>query len=150
MDRSGADDFRSAELPLSDDGTALTDAEVRALNDAALLRTAQRVRWAGAAMVIIGLLAAAGWGWTMARSQQVLDDPAGGFGGAPGAEINLAVIDRIDILTSSLPFLAVAAIAVGTGIAVRLYAEGAILRAGGSLTPFSVGDPVLSSDDEES
>lgn len=85
------------------------------------------------------------------RYQQLLTDNRGdGFLGVDVGAVEFTDIpwtERVDTFASSLGMLGTAAVTAGIGLAMRLYAEGATLRAGGRITAWELGDSIDPADD---
>jgi hypothetical protein len=111
------------------------------LNRRTVERTGATARLAGTALVVVGAVGVAAWLWLTVRQQMTLDDDGGGpFRTGRFGETSLT--DRLDTAVTTIGLLLSGAIAVVAGLAVRLLADYTIARTGGSLTGFSVGDPV--------
>jgi hypothetical protein len=125
----------------------VTEADVAGLNRAAIARTTAFARLAGNAGIVIGAVAALGWAWLTVRTQGEIGDANVTFGGGPPSDADLS--DRIDLVVTSLPLLIYAALVAGVGMTLRLGADYAEARTGGSLTGLDVGDELLEGDDED-
>jgi hypothetical protein len=78
-------------------------------------------RVVGAALVAIGLLGTAVWGWVVVRQQlQIADDSSGPFFGFVQ---DPSLADRIDVSANSIVVLLFAGMCVGLGCALRLGAS---------------------------
>jgi hypothetical protein len=110
----------------------ITAADVSLLNRSAIERTASIARMIANAVIAIGLLSTFAWGWTAVRTQQQY----GGFDDESG----VAVLDRLDRLMVTIGLLAFAGLCVGLGVAIRLAADYAVTRTGGSITGVVEGD----------
>ncbi len=126
----------------------VTEADVAGLNRAAIARTTAFARLAGTVGIVIGAIAALGWAWLTVRTQGEIGDAASiSIGG--GAPSDPDFTDRIDLVVNSLALLIYAALVAGVGMALRLGADYAEARTGGSLTGLDVGDELLEGDDDE-
>jgi hypothetical protein len=136
----GNDDIRGNDDIGDDEGSSAIEADdVAWLNTRAVERAGAFTRLAGTALVVVGVLGAATWAWLTVRQQQRLDDVGGQFE-LRGADPSLT--DRIDAFAEFVLFLVWAGLAVGAGVGLRLAAHYTVVRAGGSVTGFAVGDPV--------
>jgi len=124
------------------DSPVITETDLEALNQRALVRILDRVRMATTVLLVIAGLAVLAWVWTTLRNQGVIDEGnPEGFGPFFSGE-DLSIRDRIDILTLSLSQLMFALGLAGIALGIRAYCEVATLNAGGTLTGWNVGDPV--------
>ena len=114
--------------------------DVAWLNGRAVERAGAFTRLAGMALIVAGALGVAAWLWITVRQQQMIDDADGGRFAFGDGEPSL--VDRIDALVDYLIFLPWGALTVGAGFGLRLAADYTAARTGGSLTRFTVGDPV--------
>ena len=120
-----------------DEGDVVTAADVAALNSAAIDRSATLARLTGAGLVVVGTVAALGWLWMSVRTQQQLEDGMFvGFGETEQVDAEV----RLDQFAINLWMIGAAAAVVGLGAAMRVLADYAQARAGGSITGFQVGD----------
>jgi hypothetical protein len=126
----------------------VTEADVAGLNRAAIARTTAFARLAGTVGIAIGAVAALGWVWLTVRAQGEIGDATNvSFGGGPPSDPDFT--DRIDLVVINLALLIYAALVAGVGMALRLGADYAETRTGGSLTGLDVGDELLQADDDE-
>jgi hypothetical protein len=94
-----------------------------------------------ALLVLAGVLALA-WVWQTLRYQGVITDAESeGFSLTFVGE-DLTWRQRFDALALTMTLPAFAGIVAGLGLALRVGCDVATLRVGGSLTGWSVGDPV--------
>jgi hypothetical protein len=124
----------------------ITAADVDDLNRASVERAAAIARLAGSLVVAAGAVGLLAWVWVSVRTQQNL----GGFTLAfsdVASESDPDLAARIDGFVSSVGLLTSSALAVGVGLAVRLIADYAQTRVGGTVTGFVEGDEVP--DDDE-
>jgi hypothetical protein len=145
-------------MTASDDNEILTTDDITGLNRQAVLRAAAFTRLAGAALVIAGVVAIVAWGWILVRDQMRLDDfddaftadsltvdtPVGDSGPLFDLEsaFDITFADRVDVLLARLGFALTAVLAVGVGLALRLFSDYSVARTGGTLTGFEAGDRV--------
>ena len=120
---SGTDDIVTAE-------------DVVVLNRAVVARAAAFARVTGTALLVVAGLALAAWVWVLVRQQQAAEDslvfvPTGD---------DLTVGQRVDLFVNTLAYLVYAAVTGGVGVGLRLLADYAVARTGGSLTGFEAGD----------
>jgi hypothetical protein len=129
------------------DSPVITDADVVALNQRALLRILHRVRLASTILLVIAGVAVLAWVWIALRNQGVIDDSDDeGFGAVFGGE-DLSFKTRVDLLSSMIFQLVFALGLAGVALGIRAYCEVATLNAGGTLTGWNVGDPIESEPD---
>jgi hypothetical protein len=120
---SGTDDIVTAE-------------DVVVLNRAVVSRAAAFARVTATALLVVAGLALAAWVWVLVRQQQAAEDslvfvPTGD---------DLTVGQRVDLFVNTLAYLVYAAVTGGVGVGLRLLADYAVARTGGSLTGFEPGD----------
>ena len=135
---SAVSDSRAEGTDQGDD--VVTASDIAALNAAAVARAAAFARIAGTVLVVAGLVGVAAWLWMAARSQQYLDDDGGGFSAVGFVQDDPSWLDRLDVLSTTITLGVSAVLAVGAGVLMRLAADYAVARTGGSLTGFQVGD----------
>lgn len=127
----------------------ITEADIADLDQRTVLRTATLVRQGSlAAFGVAGLLLLA-WLWNVVRTQQLITDRFGDLGPEFG-DVGLTEIpwtERVDAFTQSLSLLAFASVVAGIGLCLRIYGEVTVLRQGGQLTLWAVGDPIDEDDD---
>ena len=119
----------------------LTADDIVGLNRQAVVRAAAFTRLVGSALVIAGAIAMVAWLWLAVRQQQLAD--ADTFS-APLASYrdDVSFAQRIDLLASQATLAVWAVLAVGVGLGLRLGADDAVARTGGTLTGFEPGDRV--------
>lgn len=117
-------------------GDIVTSEDVIVLNRAVVARAAGFARLGGTAVLVVGGLGLAAWVWVTVRQQQMAEDT---MVLAPGSE-DLSFGQRVDLVANTYVYLIYAAVAVGVGLALRLVADYAVARTGGSLTGFEPGD----------
>ena len=122
----------------SDDGL-LNSADIATLNTAAVERAAALARLVGFALVVLGGVGAIAWAWVAVRTQDRVTSVDVTFG-SEASPVGLSISDRIDLLAQSVGLLLTAGALVGLGLLLRLAADYAQSRAGGSITGFRVGD----------
>jgi hypothetical protein len=120
-------------------GDTIEAGDVERLNSMAVERAGAFARFAGVVLIVVGIIGVAGWLWITVRQQQRIDDVGGEFdleGDGP------SLVERVDAMVDYIIFLAWSVLTIGAGFGLRLAADYAAARSGGSLTGFSVGDPV--------
>jgi hypothetical protein len=127
----------------------ITEADLTALNQRALLRTIELARRAATVLLILAAVLALAWLWQILRQQGVLQDSAGDESGFVFVGRNLTFKQRIDAFTAFTTPLGYSALVFGLGTGLRLYCDVAMLRAGASLTGWQVGDPIDPIDDSD-
>jgi hypothetical protein len=124
------------------EGDIVTAEDVAALNRATVARAAAFARLAGTALVVVGVVVLAAWAWVTVRQQQRLSSVEGAYTGLsdvrPGSDVS--VQERIDVLSTGVVLVFEAALLVGVGLGLRLFADNSVARAGGTLTGYEVGD----------
>ena len=118
------------------DGDIVTSEDVIVLNRAVVARAAGFARLGGTAVLVVGALGLAAWVWVTVRQQQMAEDT---MVMVPGRE-DLSFGQRVDLVANTYVYLIYAAVAVAVGVALRLVADYAVARTGGSLTGFEPGD----------
>jgi hypothetical protein len=114
--------------------------DVARLNNMAVERAGAFARMAGVVLIVVGAIGVLGWLWISVRQQQVIDDPEGGrFGFGDG---DPSLVERVDSLVEYIIFLPWSVLTIGAGFGLRLAADYAAARHGGSLSALRVGDPV--------
>lgn len=104
------------------------------------VKAATLARIVGTGFVIVGAATACTWLWLTARIQYSLDDHDPGLlGGARFRPVSF--VDQVSVQASIMQNLLYAALAIGIGFGLRLAADYAVVRAGGSLTGLEPGDP---------
>lgn len=128
----------------------LTASDIATMNRVAIVRAAAFTRIVGSAMIVVGLMGTATWLWLTVRTQQRLQASLFGFDVPIGAPepTEPSLLDRLDAVPPTAVLLLLAVMALGAGTLLRLVADYAVARTGGSLTGFEVGD-VLPPDDSE-
>jgi hypothetical protein len=117
-------------------GDIVTSEDVIVLNRAVVARAAGFARLGGTAVLVVGGLGLAAWVWVTVRQQQMAEDT---MVLAPGSG-DLSFGQRVDLVANTYVYLIYAAVAAGVGLALRLVADYAVARTGGSLTGFEPGD----------
>jgi hypothetical protein len=128
---SGGDNGGSATIEAAD---------ITVLNGRMVERAGAFARLAGVGLIVVGALGVLAWVWVVVRQQLMIDDDTPspfGFGGE-----DLSLVDRLDAFSQYVVYLVWSALAVAAGFGLRLAADFAVARTGGSLTGFLVGDPV--------
>jgi hypothetical protein len=123
----------------------VTRDDVVILNRAVVARAAVMARLVGSALIVLAAVAAAAWAWLVVRQQVTMDDASSFSGG--GFE-DLSIGQRVDLFANILPYLVYAGLALGAGIGLRLLADYAQARTGGSLTGYEPGDTLPDPDPE--
>lgn len=127
----------------------ISQADLNGLNRRALVRSGELVRQAGTGLIGIGVVLTAGWLWQLVRFQQLLtDSESGGIVMGGSALRGITLTQRIDSIAQSLGTLGFAAVTVGVGLAVRLYAEVVTLQQGADITPWQLGDEIHDLDED--
>lgn len=121
----------AAQAEAVDDDVVTAD-DVVALNRASVERSAAISRLIGSGLVVVGAVVALAWLWTAVRLQQKIGDER--------FRSEDTGLDRLDLFAANLGPLALAALALGFGAALRLTADYTQTRVGGSTTGFVVGD----------
>lgn len=130
---------------MSEPSPIITDGDIAALNQRALLRTIELARRAAIGLMVLAGLLFLAWLWQTLRMQGILGGDDGGFFFA-GTDLSLK--QRVDALTTLTTPLGYGALVFGVAVALRLGCDAAALRAGASLTGWQVGDPIDLEDDE--
>ena len=101
-------------------------------------RAAGFARYAGAALIVVGVIGVVAAVWLGVRSQLSAGDayvsPFGGGDESP------TLADRFDLVVAPVAYAVAAALTGGAGTALRLAADYAVARTGGSLTGYEPGD----------
>jgi hypothetical protein len=116
---------------------SVTATDIDRLNRTAVARGAQVARRAGTALLVLGGIVVAGWLWAFLRQQGVL---GGGDEGPFRFDSHPDVPARVDLTVTTISFLASGGILLGLGSGLRLVADYATARMGGSLAGVQVGD----------
>jgi hypothetical protein len=105
-------------------------------------RSGAFARIAGTALIVVGIIGAVAWAWSAVRTQQRLSGlpVPGGFDGFDLGQSSPSLLDRIDAVPNGIVLLVSGALAVGLGVFLRLGADYAVARTGGSLIGYQVGD----------
>jgi hypothetical protein len=127
--------------------TTITADDVASLNRTAVVRAAAFARLAGSLLVVVGALGVAATIWLAVRQQQAAHGSGIAAFGSQSRDISLA--NRIDLLINPIGYLLSATLTGATGLALRLIADYAVARMGGSLTGFEVGDPMPAEDESD-
>ncbi|HEX6419590.1 MAG TPA: hypothetical protein VFZ77_13910 [Acidimicrobiales bacterium] len=122
------------------DGDTVTPGDIVGMNGMAVARTAAFTRIAGSALVGVGAVGAAAWLWVVVRAQSGLSELGASIFGQPR---DLSLAARVDVIAGAAGLLVSAALTAGAGLALRLAADYAVARTGGSVTGFQVGDPLI-------
>lgn len=116
---------------------SVTATDIDRLNRTAVARGAQVARRAGTALLVLASIILLGWLWAFLRQQGLL---GGGDEGPFRFESHPDASARVDLTVSTISFLASAGILMGLGCGLRLIADYAAARTGGSLVGVQVGD----------
>jgi hypothetical protein len=116
----------------------ITDEDIVELNRATVLRAAAFASIGGSVILAAGVVGALAWLWLTVRNQQHIEGSVFGFGDSEDA----AFVDRVDAFASYMPMLMYASLAVAAGFGLRMLSDYAVVRTGGSLTGFEVGDRI--------
>ncbi|HEY3140515.1 MAG TPA: hypothetical protein VGJ86_05265 [Acidimicrobiales bacterium] len=122
--------------------------DIADLNRSTVSRAAAFTRLLGTAVLVVGVIGLVAYLWVAVRQQQTLDDNSGGSGFGLG-DGGLSLVERIDVFSQTIAYLLWSALVVGAGTVLRLTADYAVARTGGSLTGFQVGDEVPADDENE-
>lgn len=116
---------------------SVTATDIDRLNRTAVARGAQLARRAGTALLVVGAIVLAAWLWAFLRQQGVL---GGGDEGPLRFERHPDATARVDLTVTTISLLASAGILLGLGSGLRLIADYAVARTGGSLVGIEAGD----------
>jgi hypothetical protein len=116
----------------------VTAADVAGLNQPVVARAAKLTHRAGAALVVVGALGVLAWAWITLRGLGLLGDSFAGFGDTPDFSFD----DRVDLIAGYFSVLLYASLVAGAGLGLRLLADYAVTRTGGSLTGVQEGEPL--------
>lgn len=117
-----------------EDENTITAEDVEWANRTMLVRAAGFTRNAGTVLRVVGAVGAAAALWTTVRYQQDIGDRSD-FSGEP----DVTLMDRLDQFSATYGLLVAPVIGVAVGLALRLMADYAVVRVGGSLSGFEVG-----------
>ncbi len=131
---------------MDNESDTVTPDDIATLNRMAVERSAVFARIAGTVLVLVGVIGTAAWLWYSVRTQLRLDDDQ--FSATPFGGPGLSLADRIDVLSGYVDPVVWSAVAAGVGLGLRVLADYAVARTGGSLTGFQIGDDLASDDDE--
>jgi hypothetical protein len=131
---------------MDNESDTVTPDDIATLNGMAVERSAVFARTAGAVLVLVGVIGAAAWLWYSVRTQLRLDDDQ--FSATPFGGPGVSLADRIDVLSGYVDPVVWSALAAGVGLGLRVLADYAVARTGGSLTGFQIGDDLASDDDD--
>lgn len=134
---------------MSDETDTITDDDLAALNQRALLRVVDLGRRASAALLLLAGVLALAWVWQLLRTQGVISDDDGDLSPYLFAGEDLEITARVDLLSTTITSLGLAGVVAGLGIGVRVYCEATAARVGGSLTGWSVGDAIEPPPDDD-
>jgi hypothetical protein len=117
----------------------VTADDIATTNGMMVARSAAFARLAGTVLIVVGSIGAVAWAWFVVRTQQHLSGAL-----VPGAfdldSSSPSLLDRLDAVPGTVVLLVSAALAVGLGVLLRLGADYVVVRTGGSLTGYQVGD----------
>ncbi|HMG45224.1 MAG TPA: hypothetical protein VK611_28085 [Acidimicrobiales bacterium] len=136
-----------------DDENTITAEDIAWANRTMLVRAAGFTRTAGTVLVVVGIVGVAAALWAIVRTQQEMI-PIEFLSAFPefGDERDVSAADRADQFSRSYGVLVLPVIGVGLGLALRLMADAAVVRVGGSLSGFEVGHrlpPEVGDEDED-
>jgi len=117
---------------------SVTATDIDRLNRTAVARGARLAHVAGTGLLVLAGILFVGWLWAFAREQGLLPNSDGPFRFASHPDGTV----RIDLAISTLSLLASAGILTGLGSGLRLIADYATARTGGSLVGIEVGDVI--------
>ena len=120
----------------------ITDADLAGLNQRALLRVVRMAERLSTVLFIVAALLALAWVWSALRQQGVIDSSDGDIFSPFDADEDLSWKARVDFFATTLSLLGLAAVVFGIGAGIRAYCAVAIVRAGGSLTGWQVGEEI--------
>lgn len=117
----------------------VTADDIATTNGMMVARSAAFARLAGTVLIVVGSIGAVAWAWFVVRTQQHLYGALvpGAFDVDPSSP---SLLDRLDAVPGTVVLLMSAALAVGLGVLLRLGADYVVVRTGGSLTGYQVGD----------
>jgi hypothetical protein len=124
---------------MSDSPSTLTAEDIADLNADAVGRTATLTRYAATVVLAVGAVCTLGWLFYAWRVLRDLGTTAT-FGSTSDSP---TMGDRFFTLIGTSTLLLLAAMAVAVGIGMRLFADYAVARSGGSVTGAEVGDEVV-------
>lgn len=125
----------------------VTDDDVRVMNRIWVSRAAGFARYAGAALIVVGVIGVVAAGWLGVRLQLAAGDAyVGPFG---DGDESLTLAERLDLVVTPVAYAVAAALTAGAGTALRLAADYAVARTGGSLTGYEPGDNWPGEDEED-
>jgi hypothetical protein len=120
----------------------ITADDIADLNRMAIERAGAFARVAGSVMTVVAAVGVVAWTWLTVRAQLMADDFSGGSGAFDDVGGSMSFADRVDLLLGYVTILVMATLTGGVGLGLRLGADTAVARAGGSLTGFATGDVV--------
>jgi hypothetical protein len=123
-----------------DSPDVITADDVAGLNRTAVARSAALTRIAGTVLLAIGVVALASAVFLSVRHQQRLDDRGDFVSDFDTEADGPSMLDRVDLFTQTFPNWALAGLALGGGMVLRLLADYAVARTGGSITGYEPGD----------
>jgi hypothetical protein len=119
----------------SDSPDVITADDVAGLNRTAVTRSAALTRIAGTALIVVGVVALAAAIWVSVRTQQHLDGRYN-FDETDSPSF----LDRVDAFSQTFSVWSLAGLALAGGVVLRLFADYAVARSGGSITGYEPGD----------
>jgi hypothetical protein len=126
---------------MSDSPSTLTTDDIADLNTDAVGRTAALTRYAATVVLAVGAVCTVGWLFYAWRVLRDLGTTASFGSSANSGSPTLG--DRFFTLIGTTTLLLLAALAVAIGLGMRLFADYAVARSGGSVTGAEVGDEVV-------
>jgi hypothetical protein len=126
----------------------VTTDDVQELNRTAVVRASAFVRIAGTALVVVGLFGLLAWLWGSIRSQQHAEPPTSLGFRLPGSADAVSLVERLDLFFPYVGIAVSSALVVGVGLLLRLVADFAVERVGGTLSGFEPGDVLPEVDDD--
>jgi hypothetical protein len=120
----------------------ITEADLVALNQRALMRVLDIARRLSLILFGIAGVLLVMWFWIVLRQQGVIATTEQEFSPMFAYGEDLSVRGRIDFLAASASDLALAAIVFGLALGLRVYCDASTLSAGGPLTGWELGDRI--------
>lgn len=117
----------------------ITGEDLAWLNRRTIARAADATRTTGTVLMAVGAIGVAAAVWLVWRLQQEIgDDNVGLFGESQEAGLT----DRLDAFANTYATVLLPVMAIALGYALRLVADYAVVRTGGQLGEFALGDRI--------